>query len=67
MPTIPLNYALSEFTTQKSGEIGHSLATDLLDEFGPDDDARDALSTLFVGECAPIQIRLGHRLSPFSF
>ncbi|KIM28323.1 hypothetical protein M408DRAFT_329427 [Serendipita vermifera MAFF 305830] len=31
----------------KSGEIGHSLATDLLDEFGPNDDVMDALAVLY--------------------
>ncbi|KIM28310.1 hypothetical protein M408DRAFT_308234 [Serendipita vermifera MAFF 305830] len=31
----------------KSGEIGHCLATDLLDEFGPSDDVMDALGTLY--------------------
>ncbi|KIM28324.1 hypothetical protein M408DRAFT_329428 [Serendipita vermifera MAFF 305830] len=31
----------------KSGEIGHSLATDLLDEFGPSDDVMDALAVLY--------------------
>ena len=35
---------------QGSGEIGHSLATDLLDEFGPNDDARDALAVLYSGK-----------------
>ncbi|KIM28300.1 hypothetical protein M408DRAFT_329411 [Serendipita vermifera MAFF 305830] len=32
----------------KSGEIGHSLATDLFDEFGPNDDAMDALGILYL-------------------
>ncbi|KIM28312.1 hypothetical protein M408DRAFT_329418 [Serendipita vermifera MAFF 305830] len=31
----------------KSGEIGHSLAADLLDEFGPGDDVMDALGVLY--------------------
>ncbi|KIM28343.1 hypothetical protein M408DRAFT_329443 [Serendipita vermifera MAFF 305830] len=31
-----------------SGDIGHSLAADLLDEFGPTDDVRDALAVLFT-------------------
>jgi hypothetical protein len=39
-------------TLQKSGEIGHCLATDLLDEFGPNDDVRDALAILYSGEVA---------------
>lgn len=30
-----------------TGEIGHSLATDLLDEFGPSDDVMDALAILY--------------------
>ncbi|KAG8753458.1 hypothetical protein FRC14_006019 [Serendipita sp. 396] len=29
-----------------SGNLGHSIVKDLLDEFGPDDDARDALAVL---------------------
>ncbi|KIM19583.1 hypothetical protein M408DRAFT_31100 [Serendipita vermifera MAFF 305830] len=32
----------------KTGEIGHSLATDLLDEFGPSDNAMDALAVLYA-------------------
>jgi hypothetical protein len=36
--------------TQSSGEIGHSLATDLLDEFGPNGDVRDALAVLYSGK-----------------
>ncbi|KIM28320.1 hypothetical protein M408DRAFT_23723 [Serendipita vermifera MAFF 305830] len=32
----------------KSGELGHSLATDLLDEFGPSDDTMDALAVLYL-------------------
>ncbi|KIM19581.1 hypothetical protein M408DRAFT_31099 [Serendipita vermifera MAFF 305830] len=31
-----------------SGEIGHSLATDLLDEFGPSDDVMDTLGILYL-------------------
>jgi hypothetical protein len=34
---------------QEAGELGHSLVTDLLEEFGPDDDARDALGLLYLG------------------
>ena len=34
---------------QKSGEISNSLAADLIDEFGPSDDARDALAVLYSG------------------
>jgi hypothetical protein len=36
--------------SQKSGEIGHSLSTDLLDEFGSTDDVRDAVANLYLGE-----------------
>ncbi|KIM28306.1 hypothetical protein M408DRAFT_329415 [Serendipita vermifera MAFF 305830] len=32
----------------ESGELGHSLATDLLDEFGPKDNVMDALATLYM-------------------
>ncbi|KIM28311.1 hypothetical protein M408DRAFT_329417 [Serendipita vermifera MAFF 305830] len=32
----------------KSGEIGHSLATDLLEEFGPSDDVMDTLGILYL-------------------
>ncbi|KIM28318.1 hypothetical protein M408DRAFT_329423 [Serendipita vermifera MAFF 305830] len=32
----------------KSGELGHSLVGDLLDEFGPSGDAMDALAILYV-------------------
>ncbi|KIM28309.1 hypothetical protein M408DRAFT_23713 [Serendipita vermifera MAFF 305830] len=32
----------------KSGEIGHSLATDLLDEFGPSEDVMDTLGILYL-------------------
>ena len=35
---------------QKSGKLDHSLASDLLDDFGPNDDARDALAILYSGE-----------------
>jgi hypothetical protein len=35
---------------QSSGEIEHSLVTDLLDEFGPNDDVRDALAVIYSGE-----------------
>jgi hypothetical protein len=41
-------------TAQYSGEIGHSLATDFLDEFGGNDDVRDALAVLFSGEISDI-------------
>jgi hypothetical protein len=44
-----LFFFLLEHPKQKSGEIGHSLATDLLEEFGPDDDVRDALGILYLG------------------
>jgi hypothetical protein len=37
-------------TSQYSGEIGHSLATDFLDEFGSNDDVRDALANIYSGE-----------------
>jgi len=33
----------------KSGKLGHCLATEILDEFGPVEDARDALATLYTG------------------
>ena len=39
-----------KFVRQNSGEIGHSLANDLLDEFGVDEDAKDAHATLYLGE-----------------
>ena len=35
---------------QSSGEIEHSLVTDLLDEFGPNEDVRDALAVIYSGE-----------------
>ena len=38
------------FFSQKSGQLGHSVVTDLLDDFGPTDDARDAVATLYIGE-----------------
>ncbi|KIM28319.1 hypothetical protein M408DRAFT_69838 [Serendipita vermifera MAFF 305830] len=34
----------------KSGEIGHSLATDLLNEFGANDNVMDTLGILYLGE-----------------
>ena len=37
-------------SSQKSGEIGHSLSTDLLDEFGPTDDVRDAVAVLYLSK-----------------
>lgn len=34
---------------KKSGTIGHSLANDLMDEFGATDNARDAMAVLYTG------------------
>ena len=42
-------YTSELYHTKKSGKLGHCLAADLLDEFGPCDDARDALATLYGG------------------
>jgi hypothetical protein len=36
-------------TAQKSGHLGHSLAADLLDEFGATEAVRDSLAVLFAG------------------
>ena len=43
-------YASEVYCTKNSGKLGHCLATDLLDEFGPVDDVRDALATLYAGK-----------------
>lgn len=49
-PPIVQHMDLSEVSRTKiSGKLGHCLATDLLDEFGPVDDARDALGLLYTG------------------
>jgi len=43
-------YTSEVYRTKNSGKLGHCLATDLLDEFGPVDDVRDALATLYAGK-----------------
>jgi hypothetical protein len=47
--TLQHTYTSEVYRTKKSGKLGHCLATDLLDEFGPVDDARDVLAALYTG------------------
>jgi hypothetical protein len=44
--------------TLESSEIGHSVTTDLLDEFRPTDDVRDAVAALYLGGVLSIRDEL---------